>query len=173
MSETVKYKGKLPLTEQQIVEWMTTGYTAISVDVELHLSDLIGSDGWDGMNDYMDEAIGTSLTDLDYRVHHIQTGQRDNDAIVLRVTGNFDAQTLWQSETLVKFSPEAWQNDYAVPVDPQGDDTWAVADATLDLIADAKKKGRDLDFVMLDPFAPQWVKNWGGPFTITVLDDQA
>lgn len=84
------------------------------------------------------------------------------------------------------FSPEAWQNDVAVPVDPEGDQTW---DATVavnehlayfDALAMKDEGGWDAaglmnigildndDVLRNDPTAPAWVRNWHGPFIIRV-----
>lgn len=68
----------------------------------------------------------------------------------------------------VHFQPEAWQNDHAVPVDDEGDDTWEVAVDTATAIREAGRS--DLDFVQQDPNAPAWVTNWRGPFTISVVE---
>lgn len=69
------------------------------------------------------------------------------------------------SPVRVRFFPEAWQNDYAVPVDPEGETVWFVSERTADRIRDLPERG-DLDFVQFDAFAPQWVREWAGPFTI-------
>lgn len=68
--------------------------------------------------------------------------------------------------TRVHFRPEAWVNDYATEVDPEGPQTWDVTPATA---AQINTSTSDLDFVKDDPNAPQWVRAWPGPFTITVL----
>lgn len=77
------------------------------------------------------------------------------------------------------FSPEAWIRNYAEPVDPLGEDTW---DCTAFLMAEellpeveramdeAGEWKDDADRLKEDPAAPQWVKDWRGPFTITVRE---
>lgn len=76
------------------------------------------------------------------------------------------------------FEPQVWLNDYAMTVDAQGEQTW---DCTVFIEADAELKAevdeaiadeghfldRD-DVLMGDEAAPQWVRDWSGPFTITV-----
>jgi len=56
--------------------------------------------------------------------------------------------------------PEAWVRDNAVEVDPEGDTTWRLIPADLDL------RSADLDFLISSANTPQWVRDWGGPFTI-------
>lgn len=80
------------------------------------------------------------------------------------------------------FSPQAWSNDQAIPVDPQGEDSWdctayvAVLEATSPgwlarTMAngaenyDGENEGRDHDDLLRnDPAAPEWVREWRGPF---------
>ena len=76
------------------------------------------------------------------------------------------------------FDPQAWINDEAVTVDAEGEQTWdctafVKADATLKAKIDkATNDGGDYldrdDVLFSDPAAPEWVKKWDGPFTITV-----
>lgn len=78
------------------------------------------------------------------------------------------------------FSPEAWVNDYAIPVDPEGDTKWdctAMVEANASYFAmvfgDRDSLGgyidRD-DVLKSDPAAPEWVREWCGPFTIRVRE---
>lgn len=66
----------------------------------------------------------------------------------------------------VHFQGEAWINDYAVAVDDEGPDTWVVDAETAAMI---ENDPDDLDFVRGDENAPEWVREWQGPFTITVV----
>ena len=78
------------------------------------------------------------------------------------------------------FTPEAWQHDQAVEVDPEGPAEW---DCTawvrqhpdyMDRIT--MESGGDLadgvldrdDLFWSDPAAPQWIREWQGPSTIRV-----
>jgi hypothetical protein len=74
--------------------------------------------------------------------------------------------------------PQEWVDDYALSVDPPGETTW---DCTAFIKADPERFGdveltideedRWLDTndaLREDPNAPAWVKEWSGPFTITV-----
>jgi hypothetical protein len=75
------------------------------------------------------------------------------------------------SETTVRFQPEAWINDNAVPVDAEGDVEWTVSSNTATSIAEALERGSDLDFVRYDRYAPDWIREWRGPFTVEVVGD--
>lgn len=70
----------------------------------------------------------------------------------------------------VRFHPQAWQDDYAVPVDPEGETEYEVPikDAT-----DEEGKIYPDDDPRSDGLkdhenAPDWVKEWQGPFYITI-----
>lgn len=58
------------------------------------------------------------------------------------------------------FRPEAWQNDYAIPVDPEGETSWTV-DAD-----ELEPDQSDLDYLSQSRRAPAWVKDWGGPYEV-------
>ncbi len=60
------------------------------------------------------------------------------------------------------FRPEAWVRDYAMEVDPQGETQWTVDADEFD------NRQPDLDFLQQSRNAPDWVKDWGGPFEITI-----
>lgn len=92
--------------------------------------------------------------------------------------GEGDAETEHNVSTYTAtFRAEAWQNDATVQVDPQGPTTWDCtrflnepAHATLRASADLSAipvidRG---DLLQHDPAAPDWVRQWAGPFTITV-----
>lgn len=77
----------------------------------------------------------------------------------------------------VRFHPQAWQNDYAVPVDPEGPTEWEPSSIYVrDLLA---RYGRvaleastyESDELRHDPAAPEWVRNWSGPFYCEVLGE--
>jgi hypothetical protein len=61
------------------------------------------------------------------------------------------------------FVPQAWQNDYAVDVDPEGPTTFAVPRKDVAGLAPDSHASDDLRF---HPNAPEWIKNWSGPFRI-------
>jgi hypothetical protein len=62
------------------------------------------------------------------------------------------------------FHPQAWINDYAIDVDAEGETTWMVDDSALALTADSYES----DELRFADNAPQWVKDWSGPFYVSV-----
>jgi hypothetical protein len=74
------------------------------------------------------------------------------------------------------FTPEAWVNDQAIEVDAQGPQSWdctAYAEQHAAYLArldtDDEFGGVDTDDVFQsDPAAPEWVREWRGPFTIRI-----
>lgn len=74
-------------------------------------------------------------------------------------------RTLMPSQiAYAEFTPQAWVGDYAVEVDPEGPRDWSpsievrVNDLGLDVYDELKS----------DPSAPEWVREWTGPFSIYV-----
>lgn len=85
--------------------------------------------------------------------------------------GSQMAQEGWQAE----FSPEAWINDYAVSVDPAGETTWKIdAAEAAQCFQNTATPGTDVianrDALREHPNAPQWVKEWSGPFEIRLIN---
>jgi len=62
--------------------------------------------------------------------------------------------------TTVRFHPQAWINDYAVDVDPEGPTDFDVSDSW---------KDTDLDDLIFSPNCPAWARNWNGPFRIEIV----
>ena len=84
---------------------------------------------------------------------------------------------------IASFQPEAWQNDCAIPVDPEGETEWDCTTFVTDppgwcknyfgqKFHKAAGDGDEFldtgDVLLQDPAAPEWVRNWRGPFTISV-----
>lgn len=75
------------------------------------------------------------------------------------------------------FDPQAWIRDNAVSVDAEGPQTWdctefvteqgMIGDIEDGIEDDGEFLDRD-DILHRDPDAPEWVREWRGPFTITV-----
>lgn len=70
------------------------------------------------------------------------------------------------------FTPQAWINDYAVTVDAQGETEFDVTAEIQERLA-AGKEIPDSDTWESDDLisaktAPEWIRNWSGPFYITV-----
>jgi len=73
----------------------------------------------------------------------------------------------------VKYEAQAWQNDYAIMIDPDGPDTWDVSDKVL---AEIQRQYRDPDDALAyetwfvdDPNAPEWIKERPGPFFVSIV----
>lgn len=63
----------------------------------------------------------------------------------------------------VTFRPQAWQNDYAVPADPEGPTTWEVP---VERLLGIEPHTHDADELRHEALAPAWVREWSGPFEI-------
>ena len=70
------------------------------------------------------------------------------------------------------FHPQAWQDDYAVAVDPEGEIAFDVTSEVISLGRTAALKLQDDQYDTDDlrnaAAAPQWIKDWSGPFYIEV-----
>jgi hypothetical protein len=78
------------------------------------------------------------------------------------------------------FTPQAWIRDNATDVDCEGENTWVPSDAhVITLLRREAAKGLSArtvfqentdasDGLRDDPAAPEWVRNWRGPFYVTV-----
>ena len=172
---TESYYGNFPLDLADVAEWIAEGKDSFEATIKADLHDLIESNGIDDANEYVDQILGVSLVDLQIEVDHAATGDLDGNpyTLALKVYGKFDPDNLGlevlESGVTVEFHPQAWQDDYAVPVDPEGETRWVVAQRTAEEI-EAVKGDLDLDFARFDPFAPKWVRDWSGPFEITVVE---
>lgn len=75
---------------------------------------------------------------------------------------------------MATFHPQAWQNDYASPVDPRGPVQFDVTDEVLALGRDQALQLEDdsdaSDGLRAARLAPVWIKDWQGPFYIEVQD---
>ncbi len=85
---------------------------------------------------------------------------------------------------IADFQAEAWQRDYAVPVDPEGDREWNATAYLFKINTDGDEQEYSLDsiedgtlprdafnygdYFRSDPAAPWWVQEWDGPFTINI-----
>lgn len=73
---------------------------------------------------------------------------------------------------IATFIPQAWVNDYAVTVDPQGATTFDVTETIL-RIGEARARAlrddqHETDELRTHAAAPQWVRDWHGPFAVNV-----
>jgi hypothetical protein len=71
-------------------------------------------------------------------------------------------------QVTVTFHPQAWQNDYAIPVDPQGPTTWLVP---VERLRGIETHSYDADELRFEDTAPAWVREWSGPFEIDWDED--
>lgn len=79
------------------------------------------------------------------------------------------------------FTPQAWINDYAHTVDAEGPTEWDptayLAEHAPHVIAELEAgefstwNDRE-DLLKGDPNAPEWVREWSGPFEIDVRDSE-
>jgi len=67
--------------------------------------------------------------------------------------------------TNITFHPQAWQNDYAIPVDPEGPIRFQVPDEDTTGLTSDTYESDDLRF---HANAPEWIKEWSGPFYIEI-----
>lgn len=67
-----------------------------------------------------------------------------------------------QCEISAHFRAERWVRDNAMEVDPEGPDEWRIVPD------DFYIRSADLDFLQESINAPQWVRDWTGPFTISI-----
>lgn len=70
---------------------------------------------------------------------------------------------------IATFRPQAWIRDNAVEVDPDGETQWDctefIAAASPEWREATLSRGKDYDDILReDPAAPEWVRNWRGPF---------
>lgn len=70
------------------------------------------------------------------------------------------------------FQPQAWQNNYAINVDNEGENEWDVTEYILSLskekaleIKDDQYESDDLREIIT---TPKWIREWDGPFYIKV-----
>lgn len=70
------------------------------------------------------------------------------------------------------FIPQAWQNDYAIEVDPEGETQWEVTLLEMVELTDytdpdkLKEDDYARDELRHTKEAPQWVRDWAGPFEV-------
>jgi hypothetical protein len=87
---------------------------------------------------------------------------------------------------IAHFTPEVWVNDYAIEAAPQGPQEWdctalatspdgdaylaRLVDGGLGDLSDPYGVLDNDDWFSDDPAAPEWVRNWQGPFTIRIRE---
>ena len=63
-----------------------------------------------------------------------------------------------------RFTPQVWVGDYAIEVPAEGPIEWEVGDVPEDM----KDNSHESDELRFHGNAPEWVKDWDGPFYITI-----
>lgn len=79
---------------------------------------------------------------------------------------------------VARFTPQAWINDYAVVVDPAGPTEWDVTEHLSAMTEEDAARAMEEDTWGSDDLrnaagAPQWIKEWSGPFYISVEEVEA
>lgn len=76
-------------------------------------------------------------------------------------------------KAVATFTPQAWVRDYAIEVDPAGPTEWVTdfEGLTREQSEAILETGHDTsDLLKEDPAAPEWVRDWPGPFEIHVRE---
>lgn len=75
---------------------------------------------------------------------------------------------------IAEFVPQAWINDCAVQVDPEGPTTFDVTDEVVAMGESVAITLRDdqheTDTLRFAAAAPDWIREWHGPFYIRIQD---
>lgn len=71
---------------------------------------------------------------------------------------------------IATFTPQAWVRDTAMEVDPEGDITWIVDPDEMEPGMEVSDS-HESDQLRSSRHAPAWVRDWSGPFYITVEID--
>jgi hypothetical protein len=89
-------------------------------------------------------------------------------------TNTFNGTDRTNSPRIVaRFHPQVWQDGYAIPADPLGETAWDVTEYVVAHL------GREMALAMQDDqyesddlarldMAPEWVRDWSGPFWVGV-----
>ncbi|PWT76220.1 MAG: hypothetical protein C5B59_07050 [Bacteroidetes bacterium] len=79
-----------------------------------------------------------------------------------------------ESRIIARFHPQAWQRDYAIDVDAEGETDF---DVTTEVCQLGREKALaitdnayDSDDLRHAETAPEWIQKWSGPFYIEVRD---
>lgn len=120
---------------------------------------------------------GDDLAALLAAVADVEQGEVTDDTVEVlsRVAALLDAQEeRTMPRFIATFTPQAWVNDYAMTVDPEGPTEW---ETVFDGLTDEQREeilygGHDaFDLLKSDPDAPVWVRDWSGPFEIHIREE--
>lgn len=70
----------------------------------------------------------------------------------------------------IEFHPQAWVNDYAIDVDPEGPTIAEVEFSGVEIPEDNSYESDDLRHL---PGCPTWWAEWSGPFWVCILNRAA
>lgn len=78
-----------------------------------------------------------------------------------------------QQRFIATFTPQAWMNDHAIQVDPQGPRHWDVTEQVMATPEAERSQLLEADTDVSDSLryldnAPAWVRDWSGPFYVSV-----
>ena len=75
------------------------------------------------------------------------------------------------------FHPQAWVNDYAISVDPEGSVEFDITSTIIEMGRDVALKIQDDQYSSDDlrdvASAPEWIRHWSGPFYVEVEESIA
>lgn len=78
---------------------------------------------------------------------------------------------------MARFVPQAWQNNYAIDVDPEGETEFDVTDVIVAMgrekALQVKDNSDSSDDLASWEGAPEWIRNWRGPYYVLVESEIA
>ena len=129
-------------------------------------SDMWGENpgGWESVRKYFDECVEGewfSIFETDLKLSSEKPAE---------------VKEYEKSDHVAYFYPQAWVNDQAIEVDPEGERSWVISTSHLDQIRSNHANRLEKlyypswvsDAVKDDPAAPQWIREWNGPFWVGV-----
>lgn len=79
-----------------------------------------------------------------------------------------------QATAHIHFEPQAWLRDYAISVDPEGDTEFEIPLDCPDLWYKdgqlVEDHSYESDELRSHPNAPEWIRNWSGPFDVEITN---
>lgn len=94
-----------------------------------------------------------------------------NGSMVVEADSEAIAKRQTDPMVVFRFNPQAWQNNYAIPVDAKGETEFSVPLSDLPLNSDGELPAdntMESDDLRNHVLAPQWMQDWDGPFFIGV-----
>lgn len=66
IDQVVHYNGAIPVQKETIQEWVRDGVTRVRIEFFAGINEIIDARDMDEWNEFVDETVGMSLTDLSY-----------------------------------------------------------------------------------------------------------